>query len=146
MCSNYFVCDFQDKINCKKNWVQQAKSQLQVNFSFILPVIFTNFAGQFLHKSLIILLGSILQVARTYFIGSTKWTKKVLGLFTSNVVWLSQILKKGRSSVYDFSCFLLTAAMFWTCFMATVTLYYSNLKLKADNNRIITILKVLSLG
>ena len=63
---------------------RRAKSLPQTKF-------FSPFAGQFLtnrylYKSLIILLDSIPQGIRAYFIGSTKSTKKVLGLFTSNVM------------------------------------------------------------
>ena len=84
----------------KKNivsWKKQgkwAKSLSQVKILSLFVSHFLSAPTKFLCKLLIIYLDTISQDTRAYFSGSTKLTKKVVGLTTSNLAWLLSILNK----------------------------------------------------
>ena len=71
-----------------------AKSLSQAEIWSLFVSDFLSAPNKFLYKKLIMLLDSISQDTRAYFIGSTKLTKKVAGLSTSNLTWLSSRLNK----------------------------------------------------
>ena len=79
------------------SWKKQAKWAKSLSQAKNLSLFASHFLSapkKFSYKLLIIILDSISQDTRAYFIGSIKLTKKVVGLSTSNLTWLSSILDK----------------------------------------------------
>ena len=143
------------KILClEKKQGKWAKSLSQAKIWSLFVSHFLSAPNKFLYKVLIILLDSISQDTRAYFIGSTKLTKKVVGLSTSNLTWLSSILNKkllhmtSAISCWWLPCFNFNFKTLWplflwmgfNCLKATATLrrqftfYHSCLLFSSCNN------------